>query len=130
MWPPDARLVHELQASEGRMQGWRGAAGVGSSRSGGQAQGPQLARLLQAYLEMVRQEQAAAKRRQEKEEEAARRRREEQQRQGRLREAAFDGNLVEMHAVLQEVPAGCIGCIGCSAGAQRAAETLVPTGGG
>ncbi|XP_055981393.1 IQ motif and ankyrin repeat domain-containing protein 1 [Sorex fumeus] len=57
----------------------------------------------EAYLEMVRREQAAARRRREEEEEAERRRREEQRRRVRLREAAFDGNLAEIDAVLQEV---------------------------
>ncbi|XP_054980470.1 IQ motif and ankyrin repeat domain-containing protein 1 [Sorex araneus] len=59
----------------------------------------------EAYLEVVLREQAAARRRREEEEEAERRRREEQRRCVRLREAAFDGNLAEIGAVLQEVEA-------------------------
>ncbi|XP_037347257.1 IQ motif and ankyrin repeat domain-containing protein 1-like [Talpa occidentalis] len=57
----------------------------------------------EAFLALVRLEQAAARRRLEEQEEAERRRREEQQRRGRLLEAAFDGNLSEIRAVLQEV---------------------------
>ncbi|KAG8515392.1 putative IQ motif and ankyrin repeat domain-containing protein [Galemys pyrenaicus] len=56
----------------------------------------------EAFLALVRLEQAAAQRRREEQEAAGRRRREEQQRRGRLLEAAFDGNLDEIRAVLQE----------------------------
>ncbi|XP_016040610.2 IQ motif and ankyrin repeat domain-containing protein 1 isoform X3 [Erinaceus europaeus] len=57
----------------------------------------------EAFLALVRREQEAARRRQEEEEAAERRRREEQRRRVRLLEAAFDGNLGEIRAVLQEV---------------------------
>uniref|UniRef100_G3UHD5 IQ motif and ankyrin repeat containing 1 n=1 Tax=Loxodonta africana TaxID=9785 RepID=G3UHD5_LOXAF len=59
--------------------------------------------LSQAFLAMVRREQEAARRRREEEEAAQRRRREDMQRRHRLLEAAFDGNVGEIRAVLKEV---------------------------
>ncbi|XP_064123754.1 IQ motif and ankyrin repeat domain-containing protein 1 [Loxodonta africana] len=57
----------------------------------------------EAFLAMVRREQEAARRRREEEEAAQRRRREDMQRRHRLLEAAFDGNVGEIRAVLKEV---------------------------
>lgn len=57
----------------------------------------------QAYLASVRQEQEAARRRREEEEAAQRERLEELQRRRRLLDAAFDGDLAEIRAVLDEV---------------------------
>ncbi|XP_042638946.1 IQ motif and ankyrin repeat domain-containing protein 1 [Orycteropus afer afer] len=57
----------------------------------------------EAFLAMVRREREAARRQREEEEEAQRRRREELQRRHRLLEAAFDGHVVEIQAVLKEV---------------------------
>lgn len=62
-------------------------------------------RLSQAFLALVHREREAARRRREEEAEAERRRREEQRRQARLLDAAFDGNLGEIAAVLREVSA-------------------------
>ncbi|KAL0598454.1 IQ motif and ankyrin repeat domain-containing protein LOC642574-like protein [Plecturocebus cupreus] len=56
-----------------------------------------------AYLALVRREQEAARRRREQEEAAKRERREELKRRRRLLDAAFDGDLSEIQAVLQEV---------------------------
>ncbi|XP_045633269.1 IQ motif and ankyrin repeat domain-containing protein 1 [Ursus americanus] len=56
----------------------------------------------QAFVALVRREQEAARRRREAAEEAERRRREERQRGARLREAAFDGDVGEIQAVLRE----------------------------
>ncbi|KAM6171839.1 IQ motif and ankyrin repeat domain-containing protein 1 [Erethizon dorsatum] len=57
----------------------------------------------EAYLASVRQEQEAARRRREKEEAAQRERLEELQRRRHLLDAAFDGDLAEIRAVLNEV---------------------------
>ncbi|KAM6148269.1 IQ motif and ankyrin repeat domain-containing protein 1 [Rhynchocyon petersi] len=57
----------------------------------------------EAFLEAVRREQEASRRRREEQEAAQRRRREELQRRGRVLEAAFDGDLGEIQAVLKEV---------------------------
>ncbi|CAI9154975.1 unnamed protein product [Rangifer tarandus platyrhynchus] len=57
----------------------------------------------EAFVAQVRREQEAARRRQEEEAAAERRRQEERLRGARLLEAAFDGNLGEIQAVLQEV---------------------------
>ncbi|KAM5280698.1 IQ motif and ankyrin repeat domain-containing protein 1 [Ctenodactylus gundi] len=57
----------------------------------------------EAYTALVRREQEAARRRREQEEAAQRERQEEMQRRRRLLDAAFDGDLVEIHAVLKEV---------------------------
>lgn len=65
----------------------------------------------------MRREREAARRRQEAEAEAERRRQEERRRRARLLEAAFDGNLGEIAAVLREVSAGpAAGGAGASAG--------------
>ncbi|XP_044236163.2 IQ motif and ankyrin repeat domain-containing protein 1 [Ursus arctos] len=56
----------------------------------------------EAFVALVRREQEAARRRREAAEEAERRRREERQRGARLREAAFDGDVGEIQAVLRE----------------------------
>nr|XP_058132246.1 IQ motif and ankyrin repeat domain-containing protein 1 [Dasypus novemcinctus] len=56
----------------------------------------------QAFLALVRREQEEARRQREEEEAAQRRRLEEQQRRRRLLEAAFDGHVGEIQAVLQE----------------------------
>ncbi|XP_012980604.1 IQ motif and ankyrin repeat domain-containing protein 1 isoform X1 [Mesocricetus auratus] len=57
----------------------------------------------EAYLALVRREQEAARRQREQEEAAERARREELQRRHRLLEAAFEGDLGEIRAVLKEV---------------------------
>ncbi|XP_013375510.1 PREDICTED: putative IQ motif and ankyrin repeat domain-containing protein LOC642574 homolog isoform X3 [Chinchilla lanigera] len=57
----------------------------------------------EAYLASVRHEQEVARRRREKEEAAQRERLEELQRRRRLLDAAFDGDLAEIRAVLNEV---------------------------
>ncbi|XP_055482623.1 IQ motif and ankyrin repeat domain-containing protein 1 [Psammomys obesus] len=57
----------------------------------------------EAYLALVRREQEEARRQREQEEAAERARREELQRRRRLLEAAFEGDLGEIRAVLQEV---------------------------
>ncbi|XP_051686376.2 IQ motif and ankyrin repeat domain-containing protein 1 isoform X10 [Oryctolagus cuniculus] len=57
----------------------------------------------EAFVAAVLREQAAARRRREQEEAAQRERREELQRRGRLLDAAFDGDVGEMRAVLEEV---------------------------
>ncbi|XP_075819616.1 IQ motif and ankyrin repeat domain-containing protein 1 [Microtus pennsylvanicus] len=57
----------------------------------------------EAYLALVRREQEAARRQREQEEAAERARREELQRRRRLLEAAFEGDLGEIRAVLKEV---------------------------
>ncbi|KAM9626364.1 IQ motif and ankyrin repeat domain-containing protein 1-like [Trichechus inunguis] len=57
----------------------------------------------EAFLAMVRREQEAARRQREEEEAAQRRRREELQRRHRLLEAAFEGNVGDIKAVLKEV---------------------------
>ncbi|XP_052507663.1 IQ motif and ankyrin repeat domain-containing protein 1 [Budorcas taxicolor] len=57
----------------------------------------------EAFVAHVRREQEAARRRQEEAAAAERRRQEERLRGARLLEAAFDGNLGEIQAVLREV---------------------------
>ncbi|XP_065759377.1 IQ motif and ankyrin repeat domain-containing protein 1 isoform X5 [Muntiacus reevesi] len=57
----------------------------------------------EAFVAQVRREQEAARRRQEEAAAAERRRQEERLRGARLLEAAFDGNLGEIQAVLREV---------------------------
>uniref|UniRef100_A0A8D1NGA8 IQ motif and ankyrin repeat containing 1 n=2 Tax=Sus scrofa TaxID=9823 RepID=A0A8D1NGA8_PIG len=57
----------------------------------------------EAFVAQVRREQEAARRRREEKAAAEQRRREERQREARLLEAAFDGNLGEIQAVLREV---------------------------
>ncbi|XP_040117555.1 IQ motif and ankyrin repeat domain-containing protein 1 [Oryx dammah] len=57
----------------------------------------------EAFVAQVRREQEAARRRQEDAAAAERRRQEERLRGARLLEAAFDGNLGEIQAVLREV---------------------------
>ncbi|XP_053414430.1 IQ motif and ankyrin repeat domain-containing protein 1 [Nycticebus coucang] len=57
----------------------------------------------EAYLTLVRREQEAARRQREQEEAARRERQEELQRRRRLLDAAFDGDLGEIQAVLREV---------------------------
>uniref|UniRef100_A0A2K6BQN2 IQ motif and ankyrin repeat containing 1 n=1 Tax=Macaca nemestrina TaxID=9545 RepID=A0A2K6BQN2_MACNE len=57
----------------------------------------------EAYLALVRREQEAARRQREQEEAAQRERREELQRRRRLLDAAFDGDVGEIRAVLKEV---------------------------
>lgn len=57
----------------------------------------------EAFLALVHREREAARRRREQEAEAEQRRQEEQQRRARLLDAAFDGNLGEIAAVLREV---------------------------
>ncbi|XP_077022703.1 IQ motif and ankyrin repeat domain-containing protein 1 isoform X2 [Tamandua tetradactyla] len=56
----------------------------------------------EAFVAAAHQKQAEARRQREEEEAAQRRRREEAERHRRLLEAAFDGNLGEIRAVLQE----------------------------
>ncbi|CAH6791050.1 Iqank1 [Phodopus roborovskii] len=63
----------------------------------------------EAYLALVRREQEAARRQREQEEAAERARREELQRRHRLLEAAFEGDLGEIRAVLKEVRAAAAG---------------------
>lgn len=65
--------------------------------------------VLQAYLALVRREQDAARRQREKEEAEERARREELQRRRRLLEAAFEGDVGEIHQVLKEVCASAAG---------------------
>lgn len=60
-------------------------------------------------MAQVRREQEAARRRREEKAAAEQRRREERQREARLLEAAFDGNLGEIQAVLREVSGGAAG---------------------
>lgn len=54
---------------------------------------------------MVKKEQVAAERERQKEEEERKKQREEQQRKKRMLEAAFEGDVDEMKAVLKEVSA-------------------------
>ncbi|XP_047414279.1 IQ motif and ankyrin repeat domain-containing protein 1 isoform X5 [Sciurus carolinensis] len=60
----------------------------------------------EAYLALVRREQEAARRQRQQEEAAQRERQEELRRRGRLLDAAFEGDLGEIRAVLQEVSGG------------------------
>ncbi|XP_058436763.1 LOW QUALITY PROTEIN: IQ motif and ankyrin repeat domain-containing protein 1 [Marmota monax] len=57
----------------------------------------------EAYLASVRREQEAARRQRQQEEVAQRERQEELRRRGRLLDAAFEGDVGEIRAVLQEV---------------------------
>ncbi|KAF6099566.1 IQ motif and ankyrin repeat containing 1 [Phyllostomus discolor] len=57
----------------------------------------------EAFLTLVRREREAARRQREEEAKAEQRRQEERQRQARLLDAAFDGNLGEITAILREV---------------------------
>ncbi|XP_077872641.1 IQ motif and ankyrin repeat domain-containing protein 1 isoform X2 [Ictidomys tridecemlineatus] len=57
----------------------------------------------EAYLASVRREQEAARRQRQQEEAAQRQRQEELRRRGRLLDAAFEGDVGEIRAVLQEV---------------------------
>ncbi|XP_074841641.1 IQ motif and ankyrin repeat domain-containing protein 1 [Carettochelys insculpta] len=57
----------------------------------------------EAFIAMVKREQEEAERERKKEEEEKRKQREIQQRKKRMLEAAFDGNVEEMKAVLKEV---------------------------
>ncbi|XP_076691910.1 IQ motif and ankyrin repeat domain-containing protein 1 [Callospermophilus lateralis] len=57
----------------------------------------------EAYLASVRREQEAARRQRQQEEAAQRERQEELRRRGRLLDAAFEGDVGEIRAVLQEV---------------------------
>ncbi|XP_066479131.1 IQ motif and ankyrin repeat domain-containing protein 1 [Tiliqua scincoides] len=57
----------------------------------------------EAFVALVRREQQEAERERQKEEEEKKRRREEQQRRKRMLEAAFEGDVEEMMAVLKEV---------------------------
>ncbi|XP_044540696.1 IQ motif and ankyrin repeat domain-containing protein 1 [Gracilinanus agilis] len=57
----------------------------------------------EAFLAMVKREQEQARREREKEEEERRKRQEEQMRKKQMLEAAFDGDVEEMRAVLKEV---------------------------
>nr|XP_056710545.1 IQ motif and ankyrin repeat domain-containing protein 1 [Euleptes europaea] len=57
----------------------------------------------EAFVALVKREQEEAERERKKEEEAKKKQREEQQRRKRMLEAAFDGDVEEMKAVLQEV---------------------------
>uniref|UniRef100_A0A674K1B4 IQ motif and ankyrin repeat containing 1 n=1 Tax=Terrapene triunguis TaxID=2587831 RepID=A0A674K1B4_9SAUR len=59
--------------------------------------------LLQAFIAMVKKEQEEAERERQKEEEKKKQQREIQQRKKRMLEAAFDGDVEEMKAVLKEV---------------------------
>ncbi|XP_007488743.2 IQ motif and ankyrin repeat domain-containing protein 1 [Monodelphis domestica] len=56
----------------------------------------------EAFLAMVKREQEQARREREKEEEERRKRQEEQMRKKQMLEAAFDGDVEEMRAVLKE----------------------------
>lgn len=77
----------------------------------------------QAFLALVHREREAARRRREQEAEAEQRRQEEQQRRARLLDAAFDGNLGEIAAVLREVSAtGGSAAGGSGAGPARGAS--------
>lgn len=77
----------------------RGVWAAGQRLKGG------VGRWSQAFLAQVRREREAARRRREEEAEAERRRREERRRRARLLDAAFEGNLGEITAVLREVSA-------------------------
>ncbi|XP_059024654.1 IQ motif and ankyrin repeat domain-containing protein 1 [Mustela lutreola] len=81
-----------------------GAAGTpGTPGAGARTGGGSSVRVCpQAFVALVRREQEAARRRRAAAEAAERRRREERRRGARLREAAFDGDLGEIRAVLRE----------------------------
>ncbi|XP_015272452.1 PREDICTED: putative IQ motif and ankyrin repeat domain-containing protein [Gekko japonicus] len=57
----------------------------------------------EAFVALVKREQEEAERERKKEEEAKKKQREEQQRKKRMLEAAFEGDVEEMQAVLREV---------------------------
>nr|XP_014348759.1 PREDICTED: putative IQ motif and ankyrin repeat domain-containing protein LOC642574 homolog [Latimeria chalumnae] len=57
----------------------------------------------EAFVAMVRREQEEAERQRQKEEEERRKRREEQQRKKRILEAAFEGDMGEIQAIMKEV---------------------------
>ncbi|XP_032078257.1 putative IQ motif and ankyrin repeat domain-containing protein LOC642574 homolog [Thamnophis elegans] len=57
----------------------------------------------EAFVALVRREQEEAERERKKEEEERRKQREEQQRRKRMLEAAFEGDVEEMKAILKEV---------------------------
>ncbi|XP_060099008.1 IQ motif and ankyrin repeat domain-containing protein 1 [Heteronotia binoei] len=57
----------------------------------------------EAFVALVRREQEEAERERKKEEEEKKKQREEQQRKKRMLEAAFDGDVEEMKAILKEV---------------------------
>lgn len=59
--------------------------------------------MLQAFVALVKREQEEAERARKKEEEEKKQQREEQQRRKRMLEAAFEGDVEEMKAVLKEV---------------------------
>ncbi len=59
--------------------------------------------LLQAYLQMVRLEQERAEAAYQREEEERRKKREQAKRIKRMLEAAFDGDTMEIKALLSEV---------------------------
>ena len=87
-------------------------ASCGDSRAGGGHSAPDVTAgwgCPQAFVAQVRREQEAARRRREEKAAAEQRRREERQREARLLEAAFDGNLGEIQAVLREVSGGAAG---------------------
>ncbi|KAM9050381.1 LOW QUALITY PROTEIN: IQ motif and ankyrin repeat domain-containing protein 1 [Megaptera novaeangliae] len=77
----------------------------------------------EAFVALLRREQEAARRQWEEAAAAERRRQEERQRGARLLEAAFDGNLGEIQAILREVDA-LLNCEGVSCDAARAARRL------
>ena len=56
-----------------------------------------------AYVQMVRMEQQRAEAERKREEEQRKKLKEQAKRRARILEAAFDGNMVEIHAVLGEV---------------------------
>ncbi|PNJ07950.1 IQANK1 isoform 3 [Pongo abelii] len=92
--------------------GWGVKLGLGSdlrgvdrglgARGGGAERAVTSAGASQAYLALVRREREAARRLREQEEAAQRERREELQRRRRLLDAAFDGDVGEIRAVLKE----------------------------
>lgn len=80
----------------------------------------------QAFLTLVRREREAARRQREEEAKAELRRQEERRRQARLLDAAFDGDLGEIAAVLREVSgAGTGRGRGGGAGRLRGTVTLL-----
>ncbi|MXQ93640.1 hypothetical protein E5288_WYG022373 [Bos mutus] len=79
----------------------------------------------EAFVAQVRREQEAARRRQEEAAAAERRRQEERLRGARLLEAAFDGNLGEIQAVLREDSGGNTPLSEAAAGGQSLAIQLL-----
>lgn len=59
--------------------------------------------MLQAFVALVRREQEEAEQARKKEEEEKKKQREDQQRKKRMLEAAFEGDVEEMKAILKEV---------------------------